>query len=64
MPNNRTEKILQAVPVIIVGSHYDQIPVHCQQDVKLSTQSLVNEMKVKYVAGEVIFVRKLLCIFV
>lgn len=46
MPNKR--KGLQAVPVIVVGSHYDQIHDR-QQEVVMSVQSLVNEMKIKYV---------------
>lgn len=52
MANSRSEvfgKVLQCVPVIVVGSHYDRIPVHEQQEKKSSTQSLINEMKVKYV---------------
>lgn len=47
MPNKR--KGLQPVPVIVVGSHYDLIPTDAQQETVTSVQSLVNEMKVKYV---------------
>ena len=37
--------VLQPVPVIIVGSHYDLIPVPDQPAVISKTQELVNEMK-------------------
>ena len=37
--------VLQPVPVIIVGSHYDLIPVPDQPAVIAKTQELVNEMK-------------------
>lgn len=52
MPSNRKEgfgNILQPVPVIIVGSHYDQISAQSQEEVLSSVQSLVNEMKVRCV---------------
>lgn len=50
MPHRRKEgaSALQPVPVIIVGSHYDQIPAGDQQEVVTNAQSLVNEMKVKF----------------
>jgi hypothetical protein len=47
MPNKR--KGLQLVPVVIVGSHYDLISTESQQESVARVQSLVNEMKVKYV---------------
>ena len=47
MPNKK--KGLQPVPVIVVGSHYDLVPVEDQQETVTRVQSLVNEMKVKYV---------------
>ena len=50
MPSSREQSygsVLQPVPVIIVGSHYDQIPVHHQQETVTSVQSLVNEVKVR-----------------
>ena len=53
MPNKRKEgfgNMLQPVPVIIVGSHYDKIPLEKQQETVAGVQSLVNEMKVKYVS--------------
>ena len=37
--------VLQPVPVIIVGSHYDLIPIPDQPAVLTKTQELVNEMK-------------------
>ena len=37
--------VLQPVPVIIVGSHYDLVPVPDQPAVITKTQELVNEMK-------------------
>lgn len=37
--------VLQPVPVIIVGSHYDLVPVPDQPAVIAKTQELVNEMK-------------------
>lgn len=37
--------VLQPVPVIIVGSHYDLVPVPDQPAVLAQTQQLVNEMK-------------------
>lgn len=52
MPNKKKEgfgSILQSVPVIIVGSHYDLVPANRQQETISAIQSLVNEMKVKYV---------------
>lgn len=56
MPHRRKEgaSALQPVPVIIVGSHYDQIPAGDQQEVVTNAQSLVNEMKVKYVTLDLI----------
>lgn len=47
MPNKK--KGLQPVPVIVVGSHYDLVSVEAQQETVTRVQSLVNEMKVKYV---------------
>lgn len=40
--------VLQPVPVIIVGSHYDLIPVADQTAVCAQTQDLVNDMKKRY----------------
>ena len=37
--------VLQPVPVIIVGSHYDLVPMQDQPTVLARTQELVNEMK-------------------
>lgn len=37
--------VLQPVPVVIVGSHYDLIPVPDQPAVIAKTQELVNELK-------------------
>ena len=37
--------VLQPVPVIIVGSHYDLVPVPDQPSVLAQTQDLVHEMK-------------------
>ncbi len=37
--------VLQPVPVMIVGSHYDQIPPQKQQESLDNTQKLVTEMK-------------------
>lgn len=37
--------VLQPVPVIIVGSHYDLVPVPDQPSVFAQTQELVHEMK-------------------
>ena len=37
--------VLQPVPVILVGSHYDLIPVERQAEVVARTQKLVNEMR-------------------
>lgn len=51
MPNNRKEgygNALQQVPVIIVGSHYDLI-LDGQKEAVSSVQSLVNEVRFKYV---------------
>lgn len=41
--------VLQPVPVIIVGSHYDLIPVPDQPAVLAKTQELVHEMKKRHV---------------
>ena len=52
MPDKKNEgfgSVLQSVPVIIVGSHYDLVPANRQQEAISAIQSLVNEMKVKYV---------------
>ena len=40
-------QVLQPVPVIIVGSHYDQIPPHHQRDAISIVQALINELKIK-----------------
>ena len=40
--------ILQPVPVIIVGSHFDQIVVQNRDEVTTNTQGLVAEMKDRY----------------
>ena len=37
--------VLQPVPVIIVGSHFDLIPVQDQPAVIAKTQELIDEMK-------------------
>ena len=37
--------VLQPVPVIIVGSHYDLVPMQDQPTALARTQELVNEMK-------------------
>ena len=37
--------VLQPVPVMIVGSHYDQIPPQKQQESLENTQKLVTELK-------------------
>lgn len=50
MPTNKKESydcVLQPVPVIIVGSHYDQIPAHRQQEAISNVQALVNEVKAR-----------------
>ena len=46
MPAKKKESF--AVPVIIVGSHYDLIPPESKQDTITRVQSLVNEMTIKY----------------
>lgn len=38
--------MLQPVPVIIVGSHYDQISPHHQQEAISSVQTLINELRI------------------
>ena len=40
--------VLQPVPVVIIGSHYDQVPVDKQAEVVANTQRLVDEMRQKF----------------
>ena len=37
--------VFQPVPVILVGSHYDLVPVERQEEVVARTQELVIEMR-------------------
>ncbi len=41
------ENALPPVPVIIIGSHYDQIKADNQQETISSVQGLVDEMKLR-----------------
>lgn len=44
-PETMYGTVLQPVPVVIVGSHYDLVSVHNQQEALANTQKLVTEMK-------------------
>lgn len=53
MPNSQRQafgNVLPPVPVVIVGSHYDQIPLERQQETITKVQSLIDEVKVRYVS--------------
>ena len=45
VPEEMYGSVLQPVPVIIVGSHYDMVLVQDQPTKLAQTQELVNEMK-------------------
>ena len=47
--NDMYGSVLQPVPVVIVGSHYDVVSSHSQQETVHAAQLLVNEMKERYI---------------
>ena len=47
--DNMYGSVLQQVPVIVIGSHYDLIPVERQAEVVARTQKLVTEMRDQFV---------------
>ncbi len=50
MHDNEDDTLLK-VPVIIVGSHYDKIEVSEQKQKLASVQTMIDELKEKYVPG-------------
>ena len=44
-PETMYGTVLQPVPVVIVGSHFDLVSAHNQQAALANTQKLVEEMK-------------------
>ncbi len=47
--DNMYGSVLQPVPVIVVGSHYDLVPVERQAEVVARAQALVTEMRDQFV---------------